>query len=170
MKDKTFGWDRRFFVGGAAVVAFASFYIAAVGRGALKKCNDENVEAGLPSDLQSLIRIGNSYLNEHTKNGELDSLNEVPFDETETRSANIVYAVQRRLLAIDRQIRDEFARCETVICDGWVLANSEAQLCAMIAAFATRRNSPFVEVMRRNAVLFCYLSPSLLSQGFCLFV
>jgi hypothetical protein len=137
MKDNTFGWNRRFLVGGAAV-AVASFYIAAVGRGALKACNYENVEAGLPSDLQSLIRIGNSYLNEHTKNGELDTLDEVLLDETETRSANIVYAVQRRLLAIDRQVRDEFARCETVICDGWVLAKSEARLCAMIAACAMR--------------------------------
>ena len=44
----------------------------------------------LPSDLQSLIRIGNSYLNEHTKNGELDTLDEVFLDETETRPANIV--------------------------------------------------------------------------------
>jgi hypothetical protein len=138
MKDNIFGWNRRFFVGGAAVVAVASFYIAAVGRGALKACDYEDVEAGLPSDLQSLIRIGNSYLNEHTKNGELDSLEEVLLDETETRSANIVYAVQRRLLAIDRQVRDEFARCETVICDGWVLAKSEARLCATIAARARR--------------------------------
>ncbi len=137
MKDNTFGWDRRLFVGGAAVVV-ASFYIAAVGRGALKACNYVDVEAGLPSDLQSLIRIGNSYLNEHTKGGELDSLDEVLLDETETRSANIVYAVQRRLLAIDRQVQDEFARRETVICDGWVLAKSEARLCAMIAVHARR--------------------------------
>ena len=119
-------------------MAVASFYIAAVGRGALKACNHGNVEAGLPSDLPSLIRIGNSYLNEHTKNGELDTLDEVFLDETETRSANIVYAIQRRLLTIDRQVRDEFARCETVICDGWVLAKSEARLCAMIAARARR--------------------------------
>ena len=135
MKDYTFGWNRRLFVGGAAaVMVAASFYIAAVGRGALKACNHEDVEGGLPSDLQSLIRIGNCYLTEHAENGKLDSLDEVLLDETETRSANIVYAaVQRRLLAIDSQIRDEFARCETVICDGWVLAKSEARLCAMIA-------------------------------------
>jgi hypothetical protein len=138
MKDNTFGWNRRFFVGGAAVVAVASSYMAAVGRGALKACNYEDVEAGLPSDLRSLIRIGNSYLNEHTKNGELNSLDEVLLDETDTKSANIVYAVQRRLLAMDRQIRDEFARCETVVCNGWVLAKSEARLCATIAARARR--------------------------------
>ena len=46
MKDNTFGWNRRFFVGGAAVVAIASFYIAAVGRGALKACRYEDVEVG----------------------------------------------------------------------------------------------------------------------------
>lgn len=138
MKDNSVGWNRRFFIGGAAVVAVASFYIAAVGRGAVKACSYENDDAGLPSDLRSLIRIGNSYLNEHTKNGELDTLEEVFLDETETRSANIVDVIQRRLLAIDRQVRDDFERCETVICDGWVLAKSEARLCAMIAARARR--------------------------------
>jgi len=138
MKDNTFGWNRRFFVGGAAVVAVASLYIAAVARGALKACDYGDVDAGLPSDLQSLIRIGNSYLNEHTRNGELDTQDEVLLDVTETSSANIVYAVQRRLLAIDRQVRGEFARFETVICDGWVLAKSEARLCATIAIRARR--------------------------------
>jgi hypothetical protein len=137
MKDDTFGWNRRFFVGGAAVATIASFYLAAVARGALEACSYE-VEAGLPSELQSLIRIGNSYLNEHTQNGELETLDEALFDETETRSVNIVFAVQRRLLAIDRQVRDEFARYETVICDGWVLAKSEARLCAILAARARR--------------------------------
>jgi len=137
MKDDTFGWNRRFFVGGAAAATIASIYIAAVARGALKACSYEP-EAGLPSELQSLIRIGNSYLNQHTQNGELDTLDEALFDETETRSVNIVFAVQRRLSAIDRQVQDEFARYETVICDGWVLAKSEARLCAIIAARARR--------------------------------
>jgi len=137
MKDNTFGWNRRLFVGGA-VVAVASLYIAAVGRGALKACSYEDVGADPPSDLQSLIRIGNSYLNENRKNGELDTLDELLLDETETRSANIVHAAQRRFLAIDRQVREEFGRCETVICDGWILAKSEARLCAMIAVCASR--------------------------------
>lgn len=138
MMNNTFGWNRRFFVGGAAVVAAASFYIAAVGRGALKACNYEDAEAGLPSDLQSLVRIGNSYLNEHTKDGEPDTPDELFLDETETRPAVIVYAGRRRLSAIERRVRDEFARHETVICDGWVLAKSEAQLCATIAVRARR--------------------------------
>ena len=138
MKDDTFGRNRRFFVGGAAAVTIASFYIAAVTRGALKACSYEDVEAGLPSELQSLIRIGNSYLNERTKNGELDTLEEALLDETEIRSANVVLEIQLRLSAMDQQVRDEFARCETVVCDGWVLAKSEARLCAVIAAHAKR--------------------------------
>ena len=138
MNNNTFDRDRRFFVGGVAVVAAASFYMAALGRGALKACDYEDVGLGLPSDLEPLIRIGNSYLNEHTKNGELDSLDEVVFDETETRSGNIVSTVQRRLLAINHQVRDDFARCETVNCDGWVLAKSEARLCAAIVVRARR--------------------------------
>jgi len=135
MKDNTFGWNRRLFVGGAASV-ITSFYLAAVARGVLNACNNENVEAVLSSDdLKALIRIGNSYLNEHTENGELDILDEAPLDETEMRFAD---TVRHRLLATNRQVRDEFARCETVICDGWVLAKSEARLCAMIAARARR--------------------------------
>jgi hypothetical protein len=132
MKDNIFGWDRRFFVGGVAVVAVASFYMAAVGRGALKACDYED------ADLEPLIRIGNRYLNEHIKNGELDLLDKVVLDETETRSGDIVSAVQRRLLAINHQVRDDFARCETVNCDGWILAKSEARLCAAIAVRARR--------------------------------
>jgi len=133
MNNNTFGWDRRFFVGGVAVVAVASFYMAAVGRGALKACDYEDVGVDLPSDLEPLIRIGNRYLNEHIKNDELDLLDKVVLDETETRSGDIVSAVQRRLLAINHQVRDDFARCETVNCDGWILAKSEARLCAAIA-------------------------------------
>ena len=133
----TFGWNRRLFVGGAAVAA-TSLYLAAVARGVLKACNYGDVDAVLSSDLQSLIRIGNSYLSEYTENGELETPDEVPLDETETRLDNIVHTVQRRLLGINRQVRDEFAHCETVICDGWVLAKSEARLCAVIAVRARR--------------------------------
>jgi len=134
MKDYTFGLSRRFFVGGAAVAAVASFYFAAVGRGALKACHQEDIGSAPPSDFQSLIKIGNSYLNENTRNGELDTLDELFLDESETRPAVIVRAVQRRLLAMEHKIRDEFARYDTVICDGWVLAKSEAKLCATVAA------------------------------------
>ena len=138
MKNNIFGWNRRLFVGGAASAMFASLYAAAVGRGALKACNYADVEAGLPLDFQSLIRIGNSYLDEHIKNGKPDIPDKLLFDETETRSTVIAYAVQRHLLSLDAQVRDEFARSETVICDGWVLAKSEAQLCATIAAHVKR--------------------------------
>lgn len=138
MKNNIFSWNRRLFVGSAASAVIASLYAAAVGRGALKACNYSDVEAGLPLDFQSLVRIGNSYLNEHIKNGEPNTPDKLIFDETETRSTVIAYAVQRRLLAMDGQVRDEFARSETVICDGWVLAKSEAQLCAAIAAQVRR--------------------------------
>ena len=137
MKDNASGWNRRLFVGAAASVAVASLYLAAVARGALKACKYEDVDPVLSSDLQSLIQIGNSYLNELTENGEPDTVDEVLLEATETRLASID-AVQRRLLVMNRQTRDEFARCETVICDGWVLAKSEARFCAMIAACARR--------------------------------
>lgn len=139
MKDETLGGSRRFFVGGAAAATLVSFYLAAVARGALKACSHE-LEASPSAELQSLIRIGHSYLNERAKNGELDILDGELFNETEIGSKNFVFAVQQRLLALDRQVRDEFARYETVICDGWVLAKSEARLCAVIAA--RTRSSP----------------------------
>jgi len=137
MKENIFDWRRRRFVGSAAAAAVMSLYAAAIGRGALKACNYEDVEAGLPLDFQSLIRIGNSYLNEHSKNGELTASNELFLDQ-EPSSANIISAVQRRLSTIDREVRQEFERSETVICDGWVLAKSEARLCAAIAAHVRR--------------------------------
>jgi hypothetical protein len=137
MKENTFGLSRRLFIGGVSVATVASLYVAAVGRGALKACNYEDVQIGLLSDFQSLIRIGNSYLNGHT-NAALNSADELFLSETESSPASIVSAVQRRLLAMEYRLRDEFARSETVICDGWVLAKSEAQLCALIAAHFRR--------------------------------
>jgi len=135
MKKRRVGMSRRILIGGAALAATAAIYMAAIGRGALKACYADG-EAALPADLQSLVRIGNSYLYEHSKNGKLDPRDELFLQETAT--TNIVYGVQQRLLALDYQIRDEFARCETVICDGWVLAKSEAQLCAAIAVHMRR--------------------------------
>jgi hypothetical protein len=129
MKNYTFGSSRRVFIGGAAVAAAGSFYLAGVGLGVLKGCHQEDVGLAL-SDLQSIVRIGNSYLNEHESN----VLEETLADEMDAKPAAIVAAVKRRLLAMDRQSRDEFARYDTVICDGWVLARSEARLCAAIAA------------------------------------
>jgi hypothetical protein len=129
MKNYIFGSTRRFFIGGATVAAVGSFYLAAIGRGALKACHQQDVGPAL-SDFQSLIRIGNSYLNEH---GPI-TLNESFLRETDAKPAAIVQAVKRHLLAMDRQVRDEFARYDTVICDGWVLAKSEARLCATVAA------------------------------------
>ena len=55
-------------------------------------------------------------------------------DLAESRNVD---TVRRHLLAVDRQAREEFARSETVSCDGWVLAKSEARLCAAIARRAT---------------------------------
>ena len=48
-------------------------------------------------------------------------------------------AIQRRFLAVRDQAQEEFQRGETVSCDGWVLARSEAQLCA-VAAVSVRRS------------------------------
>jgi len=129
--------NRRLFVGGGVVAAAALLYTAAVGRGALKACGIEQVDVDL-ADLQPLIRIGNVYLDEVVESGEISTLYEELLDYRHIRSAGIASAVQRHSLAVDRQAQEEFRRGETVSCDGWVLAKSEARLCAMIAVSARR--------------------------------
>ena len=136
-KSDGFNNNRRLFVGGGVVAAAALLYTAAVGRGALKACGVKQVDVD-QADLQALIRIGNAYLGEMVKSGEISTLYQELLDDRHIRSAGIASSVQDRLVVVDRQAQEEFQRGETVSCDGWVLAKSEARLCAMIAISARR--------------------------------
>ena len=138
MSNNTFQRRRQLLTGGTALAAVTSLYLAAVGRGALKACKFEDVEGGFASDFRSLVRIGNCYLNEHEAVDEFYVPYQALFHEVETDSATFVDAVRQHLLAIQPQVRREFARREIVMCDGWVLARCEAQLCAAIAAYTNR--------------------------------
>jgi hypothetical protein len=133
-------WSRRVFVGGIGATA-AILYGGAVGRGALKTCGVAGLETALPVDFHALIRIGNVYLNELARSGEGSIPNDYRLDETQTRLADILGAIQRCLAALDSQAQTEFDRGETVTCDGWVLAKSEVRLCAMLAICARRYQS-----------------------------
>lgn len=135
MKEGYFDGNRRFLVGGGLLAAAASFYMAAVGRGALNGCGSDAIVTKLGTEFQALIRIGNSYLADLEKAGLLGTLGE---DSLDIREVDDAATIQRRLLQVRRNAQMEFARAETVSCDGWVLAKSEARLCAVLAARARR--------------------------------
>ncbi len=140
MSEKSPLMNRRLFVGGGIVLAVATLYMGAVGRGALKACGEVRGNAELPPDVQPLIQIGKAHLKDLARKGEPAMLNDVFLDARVLNSDDIVGAVQRRLLALDRESQDEFERGETVIVDGWVLAKSEARFCAALALRAERYN------------------------------
>lgn len=134
MKNIGFNRNRRLFVG--AVAMMGTLYAAAIGRGALKACGVDEVHF---VDLRPLIRIGEAYLDEIATSEELRVLhNELPSDRP-MPSADLADAIQRQFLAAQHQAQEEFQRGETVSCDGWILARSEARLCA-VAAVSVRRS------------------------------
>jgi len=128
--------SRRLFIIAGLAAPVALWYATAVGRGTLKACGYHDIEADLQQQLQPLIRIGKSYLKQLAQNGERGTLDEALLDEREFMTSEVGYAMQKSLLALERKAREEFARSETIICDGWVLAKSEAGFCAMIAMLA----------------------------------
>jgi hypothetical protein len=134
MKKIGFDRNRRLFVGAVAVTG--SLYAAAIGRGALKACGTDEVHF---SDLRPLIRIGEAYLDEIGTSEELRTLHNELLANPPAPSADLAGAIQRRFLAVRDQAQEEFQRGETVSCDGWVLARSEARLCA-VAAVSIRRS------------------------------
>jgi len=137
MKKTGFNRKRRLFVGGVAATT-AALYAAAVGRGALKACGIDELNVGL-ADLRPLVRIGDAYLDELAGSGELSTLNDKLLDDLRRlRSASRADVVLRQFLAVGRQAQEEFQRGETVSCDGWVLASSEARFCAVVAISVRR--------------------------------
>jgi hypothetical protein len=131
LNKSSFDHKRRLFIGGVALVA-ASLYIAAVGRGARKICDIEDVDVGV-GNLQPLIRIGNAYLDEEAKSGEPSTLRKGLLGDGSMVLESIITAIRRDLFAAVSRAQDEFECGETVSCDGWVLSKSEARLCAEIA-------------------------------------
>jgi hypothetical protein len=134
MKKIGFDRNRRLFVGAVAITG--TLYAAAIGRGALKACGVDEVHF---VDLQPLIRIGDAYLDEIATSGELRALHNELLADHLMPSADLADAIQRRFLAVRDQAQEEFQRGETVSCDGWILARSEARLCA-VAAVSIRRS------------------------------
>jgi hypothetical protein len=136
MKKKYF--SRRLLVGGFLVTA-VSFYAAAIAGGALRSCRTGGFDDQF-GGLHPLIRIGNAYLDEMSKSGELRTLYKELFGDRRMTSTELAGIIQGRLSTAGFQAQEEFKSGETVLCDGWVLAKSEARLCAMIAIRAQRLN------------------------------
>ena len=122
--------NRRFVIGtGVAAAAITTFYVAALGRGALIGCAQDRVSAAPDPAVQGLIRIGNCYLQQLEETGQSGGLDR---DIAGLEVTPDTGAVQRHLGALRRQAAREFARGQTVMCDGWVLAKSEADFCAAL--------------------------------------
>lgn len=51
-----------------------------------------------------------------------------------------VGGAERAAMAVDARIRDDFANGRIVLCDGWLLARTQADLLAAAAALASRRD------------------------------
>jgi hypothetical protein len=134
MKKEDFNRSRRLLVGGFLLTA-VSFYAAAIASGALRSCRGFDDQLG---GLDPLIRIGNAYLDEMAKSGQLGTLYKELFGDRDMTSTELATIIQRRLSTAGFQAQQEFNSSETVSCDGWMLAKSEARLCAMIAITARR--------------------------------
>jgi hypothetical protein len=128
---------RRLVLGGLVALA-GSLYAVAVGRGVLKACGIDELDMGA-AELRPLIRIGDAYLDEVAKAQELSALHDKLLNGVPTAPDQLVGQLRRCLLTIGRVAQEEFRSGDTVVCDGWVLAKSEAQFCAM-AALGFRRS------------------------------
>ncbi len=136
MKKRGFDRKRRLFFVGVVATA-GSLYAAAVGRGALKACGIDELGVSL-ADLQPLIRIGEVYLQESANSEELSAWYGDWLNKRPKKSPGLARATRGQLLAVKCRAQSEFQRGETVTCDGWLLARSEARLCALIATIITR--------------------------------
>ena len=91
--------------------------------------------AGLITDRQSAIAVGQAYLAQHPEEADLDRLVGALFadkpsaqprgsDETEEEAI-------RKWVAV--RIEDDFRRARIAAVGGWVLAQTEARLCALVS-------------------------------------
>ena len=119
---------RRLLAGGAAV-AVTSLYVASIGHGVHKACGVSDSGVGA-LDLQPLIRIGRIYLEGLNKNGSAEVPRKDQF--ADLLALNHEFKLGD-LIAMMGKSQEEFGQGETVMCDGWVLSKSEAQVCAAIA-------------------------------------
>ncbi|MEM9764871.1 MAG: hypothetical protein AAF968_20610 [Pseudomonadota bacterium] len=131
---------RRGLLGGAAaaLAAFGGVTAWGVGRG-LIRCLDlpDERDAGLNRDSR-LAAVGESYLRANPHEAQLESLLPAlclaaPGLEAALAKGTAAEIHER----VDAACQGEFERDDTVLCDGWLLARSEARFCAAVALATT---------------------------------
>lgn len=117
---------RRWLIAGAAG-ALPAAYLVAMGAGAAKPCGSPDAPGA--QRLQAALRIGRAYLRAEVR----------PQDEALLRAAAALNApafaarLQAEAKTLPERAQADFECGDTVTCDGWVLARSEALYCAEIA-------------------------------------
>lgn len=106
-------------MGGASLGAV---YFAAMGAGALRPCDSG---ATNPSAMAALRRIGTTLHRQGHRAGRADRFVLSPGEDWSSLAARF-----------ERAVRDDFAAGRTVSCDGWILAQAEADLAVASLDFA----------------------------------
>jgi hypothetical protein len=119
-------WSRRRTVLSALALAAVA---AAMPRGGLRSApiSDSSSPLGLWRNRAAARAIGRRYLADHPDEADAGRLAHQLFGKD--GAAPVTAADLRR--AVDAARSRDFARSDTVVIDGWLLARSEARLCAL---------------------------------------
>jgi hypothetical protein len=130
--------DRRgTLIAAGVVVAGLAAYGAAGGIGAVKRCSKFAATSEVAA--QSAKRIGLAYLHIHPEEAsEVRLMTAVANLSILTRALNAAPDMASVFCILDDVVRADFAAGEIVKCDGWILAKSEARLCALLTLRAAR--------------------------------
>jgi hypothetical protein len=130
--------DRRgTLIAAGVVVAGVAAYGAAGVIGAVKRCS--KFAAASEVAAQSAKRIGLAYLRIHPEEAsEVRLTTAVPDLPILTRALNAAPDLASVFCILDDVVRADFAAGEIVKCDGWILAKSEARVCALLTLQAAR--------------------------------
>ncbi|MEL6767668.1 MAG: hypothetical protein AAFP17_10850 [Pseudomonadota bacterium] len=127
---------RRGLLGGAAVAlaAFGGVTAWGVGRG-LIQCLDQSDERGVGLNRDArLAAVGESYLRANPDEAHLKSLLPALCLAAPGLEAALEHGTPEEIHGrVEAACRVESERDDTILCDGWLLARSEARFCAAVA-------------------------------------
>jgi len=95
--------------------------------------DDRTVWLSLVRDCRSSRAVGRAYLASLPAVPDSSDLRRRLLPSDPQRAASVVSDVERLRQHIGRQVRDDFGSGRTVQVRGWVLAETEARVCALIA-------------------------------------
>jgi hypothetical protein len=128
---------RRSLIAGSVAAAGAAAYIAAGAIGTARRCT--KFWAASEVAAQSAKRIGFAYLRDHPEEAsEVCLLSAVAGRSVLARALMAAPDMAAVFCILDDIVRDDFAAGHVVKCDGWLLAKSEARVCALLTLQAAR--------------------------------